>query len=124
MKLELAMVAMCGVLAASIPASAASTSPAAPATSADAKPAAIEHRLVKVATVPCADLLRASQDDRAAAAMFYLGYGVARLKLATLDVGYIEGLETAALDECAQHPDRPASAAFARVLADAAKNLR
>ena len=124
MKFELAMAVVCGVLAASAPALADSTSPAVPATQADTQPAAVEHHVMQVATVPCADLLRATQEDRAAAAMFYLGYGVARLKLVTLDVGYIEGLETAALDECAQHPDRPASAAFARVLADAAKSWR
>jgi hypothetical protein len=113
MKLELA-IAMCGLLAVSTGASAASPSPAAPATP-------VEHRIVNVATVACADLLGASQEDRAAAAMFYLGYGVAQLKLATVDVGYIEGLETAALDECARTPTRSASVVFARVLADAGK---
>ncbi len=89
-----------------------------------ASPAVVQHHLIVVATLPCAELLGASEEDRTAAAMFYFGYGVAQLKLVKVDVGYIEGLETAALDECVQHPDRPASAAFIRVLAEAAKSSR
>jgi hypothetical protein len=47
--------------------------------------------------------------------MFYLGYEAARLGKRTIDVNEVEGMETAALDYCADHPDQPAATAFSQV---------
>lgn len=112
MNVRIAMLALCAALVGCAPAPPPPPAAAAPAPT----PAPREHRVVALATVPCRELLAVNQEDRALAAMFYLGYASGRLHRRTIDVGDVEGLETAALDECARLPDQPASAAFMRVL--------
>src|SRR5579863_1445484 len=73
-----------------------------------------EAHVIALRTVRCADLLNAAEDDRAAGSMVLLGYEAARLGIRSINVGDVEGIETAALAYCAAHPDRPAADAFAR----------
>jgi hypothetical protein len=72
-------------------------------------------QIITIKRLTCARLLGAAQDDRAAGSMFYLGYEASRLGKRTIDVNEVEGMETAALDYCAEHPDRPVTAAFSGV---------
>jgi hypothetical protein len=126
MKIAMAGIAVCAALVACAPVPATVAQPpaptaasATPAPALEPKPPQPEHRLVLIRALPCADLLRSSQDDRAAAAMFYLGYGEARLGRASIDTGDVEGLVAAALDGCARNPNEPAATAFIGILRDA-----
>ena len=124
MKLAMAGIAVCSALVACAPMTATVTQPPAPAAASatpapEPKPPQAEHRVVLIRAVPCADLLRGSQDDRAAAAMFYLGYGEARLGRSSIDIGDVEGLVAASLDGCARNPNEPAATAFIGILKDA-----
>jgi hypothetical protein len=74
-----------------------------------------EAGLITIRQVRCAELLNAAEDDRAAGSTFLLGYEAARLSVSRINVSDVEGMETAALDYCAAHADRPAVDAFARV---------
>jgi hypothetical protein len=112
-------IALSGLLCACAPAAPPAQPPpsAAPAAAATPPPApaATQTHLITIRTVRCADLLNAATDDRAAGSMFLLGYEAARLGIRSIDVAYVEGMETAALDYCTEHPDRPAIDAFSGV---------
>jgi hypothetical protein len=56
-------------------------------------------------------------DDRAAAAMFYIGYQASRLRASTIDVAVIPSIEAQAFVYCQENPDEPLVRAFAQAYA-------
>lgn len=87
-----------------------------PAAAAPAPPslaeAAREQRIVVIRDAGCAPVLSLDQDDRIAAAMFYIGYTASRAGARTINVGRIPLIARSALAYCQAHPDRPVSEAF------------
>jgi len=61
----------------------------------------------------CSALNSASDDDKAYAATYLLGYHSGLLRSHTLDTKMIDAVETAAMAECASHPDATATKVFA-----------
>ena len=92
------------------PAPPVATPPAAP------PPAAVApaNRWVSIRSVRCQRLLELSEDDRAAASMFYIGYQAARARVRSVNVGAIPSTEAQALAYCQQFPNRSVLAAFTR----------
>jgi hypothetical protein len=78
----------------------------------------IERHIVAIRTVQCDALLKLSEDDRASASMFYIGYTASRRRQAKIDVAEVSGLEAAALGYCAAYPNWPAATAFNKAFAD------
>ena len=70
------------------------------------------NRWVSIRGATCERLLELSPDDRAAAALFYIGYQAARFGSRAINVGVIPNAEELADSYCAEHPDRPAVEAF------------
>jgi hypothetical protein len=70
-----------------------------------------------IGTLSCAEMLGASDDDRAAASMFLIGYRAALTHTHALSIAQIEALEEAALATCAANPKMTAIAAFAKAFA-------
>ena len=66
--------------------------------------------------VRCADLLGASDEDRAAAAMFYYGYLAARAGIHIIDVSQIDGNVHKVMDRCAAAPNITVTQAFRQAL--------
>lgn len=81
------------------------TPPPAPEPSASTAP-------IPIRTLSCAELLGASDDDRAAASMFFIGYRAALAHVHNLSVSEIEAIERNALSMCAAHQEMPAARAF------------
>ena len=108
---------------AQIPASAQTPSPPlaytmAPAAAASAQPApAPASRFVGIRAVRCARLFELSNEDRAAAAMFYIGYEASRFGAGAINVGALPTMESMALSYCSAFPDRPAYEGFAQAYA-------
>lgn len=69
-----------------------------------------------VERVRCSDLLGASDDDRAAAAMFYYGYLAAKAGIHAIDVGKIDGNVRKVMDRCAAAPNDTVPQAFRQAL--------
>src|SRR5262249_49622905 len=67
---------------------------------------------IPIRTLSCGDLLGASDDDRAAASMFFIGYRAALAHVRNLSISEIEAIERKALSICATHPAIPAARAF------------
>jgi hypothetical protein len=67
--------------------------------------------------VRCADLLRASDDDRASAAMFYYGYLAAKAGIHIIDVARISGNIAKVMEECRARPTMTVPQAFGEALA-------
>jgi HdeA/HdeB family protein len=82
---------------------------AAPAPVAEAPPT---NRRVTIRAVRCARLLELSEDDRAAASLFYIGYQASSLRARTINVGAIPDAENRALSYCEANPNRAALSAF------------
>jgi hypothetical protein len=103
--------------------SAPSPGPAAPPTEA-APPTAprvtseaqIAPKRWEVERVRCSDLLGASDDDRAAAAMFYYGYLAAKAGIHVIDVSKIDGNVRKVMDRCAAAPNETVPQAFRQAL--------
>ena len=96
--------------AAPTPPPAAAPAPApAPAPAAEAPPA---NRWVSIQGATCKKLLELSQDDRAAASLFYVGYQAARFGSKAINVAAIPNAEEWAENYCAEHPSRPAVEAY------------
>jgi HdeA/HdeB family len=70
-----------------------------------------------VERVRCSDLLGASDDDRAAAAMFYYGYLAAKAGIHVIDVSQIDGNVKKVMDRCAAAPGTTVPQAFRQALA-------
>jgi hypothetical protein len=66
--------------------------------------------------VRCSDLLGASDDDRAAAAMFYYGYLAAKAGIRVIDVSQIDGNIRKVMDRCAAAPNITVPQAFRQAL--------
>ncbi len=95
------------------PAPAASAAPsAAPARSPLANAAPTDH-VVNTLGAGCQDLLRLSPEDRAAAAMFYVGYQASRVRARTINVAVIPSIEAQAVTYCQENPDWSVARAFA-----------
>jgi hypothetical protein len=69
-----------------------------------------------VERVRCSDLLGASDDDRAAAAMFYYGYIAAKAGIHVIDVSQVDGNVTKVMSECAASPNLTMPQAFRQAL--------
>ncbi len=69
-----------------------------------------------VERVRCSDLLGASDDDRAAAAMFYYGYLAAKAGIHVIDVSKIDGNVRKVMDRCAAAPNDTVPQAFRQAL--------
>ena len=70
----------------------------------------------EVERVRCSDLLGASDDDRAAAAMFYYGYLAAKAGIHVIDVSRIDGNIKKVMDRCAAAPNETVPQAFRQAL--------
>lgn len=84
------------------------TAAAVPATTAEAA-----DRFVPIRRVPCERLLQLSNEDRAAAAMFYMGYQASRSGATAINVPNIPSMVALAISYCTAYPDRPATEGFA-----------
>lgn len=71
---------------------------------------------VDVRAMTCATLMGATDDDKAYASTFLLGYRSALMRTHTLDVKRIEAVEQTALADCASKPDAFANKVFASAL--------
>jgi hypothetical protein len=69
-----------------------------------------------VERVRCSDLLGASDDDRAAAAMFYYGYLAAKAGIHVIDVSQIDGNIKKVMERCAAAPNETVPQAFRQAL--------
>jgi len=70
-----------------------------------------------VSRVTCASLLRADDDDRASAAMFYYGYLAARAGIRVIDVNKISDNVAKVMKQCAATPNMTVPRAFRTALA-------
>ena len=84
---------------------------------APAAPEAV-HNVVTIRAASCRTVLSLSEEDRASASMFYIGYTSSRRHQAKIDVAEVSGIEAAALGYCAAYPDWPAATAFNKAFAD------
>jgi hypothetical protein len=73
-----------------------------------------EERIIDIRVAGCDGLLGLDNDDRIAAAMFYIGYQASRFGSRTINVGRIPNIGRLALSYCVAHPDRPVAEAFAQ----------
>jgi hypothetical protein len=69
-----------------------------------------------VERVRCSDLLAASDDDRASAAMFYYGYLAAKAGIRVIDVSRIDGNIGKVMRQCRATPDMTVPQAFRAAL--------
>jgi hypothetical protein len=70
----------------------------------------------EIARVSCSDLLAASEEDRASAAMFYYGYLSARAGLRFVEGSQIEGNIHRVMEQCETTPNITVVQAFARAI--------
>lgn len=97
------------------PAPPPATTPAPPPPAAAAHPpseARIAPHRWDVDRVRCADLLRASDDDRASAAMFYYGYLAAKAGIHVIDVSRMSGNIAKVIQLCKERPSLTVPQAF------------
>jgi HdeA/HdeB family len=66
--------------------------------------------------VRCTDLLRASDEDRASAAMFYYGYLAAKAGIHVIDVSRISGNIAKVIELCKTRPNLTVPQAFREAL--------
>jgi hypothetical protein len=76
------------------------------------------RHIVPIRAASCETLLSLSEDDRASASMFYIGYTASRRGLHRIDVSELDDLNAAALGYCTRYPNRPAATAFYKAFAD------
>jgi hypothetical protein len=82
-------------------------------TAPEAQPAT-EDRYVAIRRATCGTLLALSDDDRAAASMFYMGYQANRARLSSVNVAMVPVITGIATDLCAETPGRTVASAFAQ----------
>lgn len=93
---------------------AAAVAPAqAPAQAASAEPMQADH-FVNIQRATCDNLLKLSEEDRAAATMFYVGYQSSRVRATTINVSSIPSIQAQALAYCEENPRRTVAQAFAQ----------
>ena len=98
--------------------SCAQTQPAAPSAPPPAPaPAATTEqqsdRSVTILAATCERYLELSDEDRAAASMFYIGYQARRFESRAINVSLIPSIEGLALDYCGINPNQTVASAFA-----------
>jgi hypothetical protein len=91
-------------------------SPAPPTPAPGPSDAQISPGRWNVDRVRCSDLLGASDDDRAAAAMFYYGYLAAKAGIRVIDVGKIDENVGKVMKQCAATPNLTVPQAFRQAL--------
>lgn len=67
---------------------------------------------IPIRSLNCAELLGASDEDRAAASLFFTGYRAALARVRNLSIAEIQAIEEKALSICAAYPAMPAARAF------------
>jgi hypothetical protein len=108
--LSVVLLAACAPVPAPAPAPLPPPPPAAPP---PPPPEPVSTAPIPIRSLPCSELLGASDDDRAAAAMFFIGYQASRAQIRNLTISQIESIERKALSACAVNPTMPAVRAFA-----------
>src|SRR6202045_237869 len=124
MQKDLAIVLLACCLACAQPSAAQQQSapPTAPAAPSEASPprvrsdAQVAPKRWDVERARCSDLLGATDDDRAAAAMFYYGYLAAKAGIHVIDVSQIDGNIKKVMDRCAAAPNITVPQAFRQAL--------
>jgi hypothetical protein len=124
MQKDLAIVLLACCLACAQPSAAQQQSapPAAPAAPPETSPprvtsdAQVAPKRWDVERVRCSDLLGATDDDRAAAAMFYYGYLAAKAGIHVIDVSQIDGNIKKVMDRCGAAPNETVPQAFRQAL--------
>ena len=124
MQKDLAIVLLACCLACAQPSAAQQQSapPTAPAAPPETSPprvtsdAQVAPKRWDVERVRCSDLLGATDDDRAAAAMFYYGYLAAKAGIHVIDVSQIDGNVKKVMDRCAAAPNETVPQAFRQAL--------
>ena len=124
MQKDLAIVLLACCLACAQPSAAQQQSapPTAPAAPPETSPprvtsdAQVAPKRWDVERVRCSDLLGATDDDRAAAAMFYYGYLAAKAGIHVIDVSRIDGNIKKVMDRCAAAPNETVPQAFRQAL--------
>ena len=124
MQKDLAMVLLACCLACAQPSAAQQQSapPAAPAAPSETSPprvtsdAQVAPKRWDVERARCSDLLGATDDDRAAAAMFYYGYLAAKAGIHVIDVSQIDGNIKKVMDRCTAAPNETVPQAFRQAL--------
>jgi hypothetical protein len=71
----------------------------------------------EVEHVLCSDLLGATDDDRASAAMFYFGYLAAKTNIRVVDVNNLSDNIAKVMKQCSANPSEPVPQAFKEALA-------
>jgi len=71
----------------------------------------------EVERVLCSDLLSATDDDRASAAMFYFGYLAAKTNIRVVDVNNLSDNIAKVMKQCSAKPNEPVPQAFREALA-------
>ena len=108
------------LLAACAPPPAPAPTPApAPAPAAPPPPPpepAVSTAPIPIRTLSCAEMIGASDEDRAAASMFFIGYRAALAHVHNLSIAEIQAIEQKALTICAAHPKMPAAAAYGKAV--------
>lgn len=100
------------------PAAAPPSAAAAPSAPSEAQ---IAPRTWDVDRVRCSDLLRASDDDRASAAMFYYGYLAAKAGIHVIDESRISDNIAKVMQECGADPSLTVPQAFRQALRPSAR---
>ena len=124
MQKDLAIVLLAGCLACAQPSAAQqqpapSTAPAAPPESSPPRvtsDAQVAPKRWDVERARCSDLLGATDDDRAAAAMFYYGYLAAKAGIHVIDVNKIDVNIKKVMERCAATPNETVPQAFRQAL--------
>lgn len=75
-------------------------------------------RFVSIRGASCATFLSLSDDDRAAASMFYMGYQASQARLSRVNVGMIPTITGMATDYCSAEPNRTVASVFAEAYRD------
>ena len=99
------------------PAAHAAAPPAAEAPASPAADAQVAPGKWDVERVRCSDLLGASDDDRASAAMFYFGYLAAKANIQIIDVNKISDNLGKVMEQCSATPGATVPQAFREALA-------
>jgi len=73
---------------------------------------AVSTAPIPIRTLSCAEMIGASDEDRAAASMFFIGYRAALAQVRNLSIPQIQAIEHKALTICAAHPNLPAARAY------------
>lgn len=94
------------------PPAAAPAPPPPPAAAPPPPEAAVSTAPIPLRTLSCTELLGASDDDRAAASMFFIGYQASSTGVHNLSIAQIQAIEAKALSICATHQAMPAARAF------------